>query len=260
MKRIFKIVGAAIGALLILIVITIAVLLGPFFWGRMAIADGFEINGIRILQDGITSVAVLSLGQGRVALIDAGQDTSGRAILAELSRRNLGTNAVVAILITHGHPDHIGAIHLFPNANIMSLENEVGVVEGRVGARGPAQRLMPARPTGVKVTSPLKDGETITLGQTEIQVFAVPGHTAGHAAYLVNGVLFLGDAAYAASDGQLRQAVWIFSDSQTENRTSLAHLNQRLLQDGADVKAIACAHSGTLTTGLAPLTAFAQGQ
>lgn len=254
MKRILKIAALVIGLLVILAVATIA----SAFVGRQSITDGFEINGIRIVKDGIVSVAFVPIGTGEVALIDAGNDKSGKAILAELARRQLGSDAVKAILLTHGHPDHTAAILLFPSAQMMALSTEAPLVEGRAGAHGPLTRFMSVSPTGVKVSRTLQDGETVMLDQVPVRVFAVPGHTAGSAAYLVNGVLFLGDAADATSAGMIKPAAWIFSDSQVQDRASLVHLDQRLIQDGSDVKAIAFAHSGVLVKGLAPLTAFAQ--
>src|SRR5271155_2007291 len=109
MKRIIKIAGLVIG----LIVLSAVAVIVPAFVGRRAIVDGFEINGIRIVKDGITSVAVVPIANGEVALIDAGNDKSGKAVLAELSRRQLGRDAVKAILLTHGHADHTAAILLF---------------------------------------------------------------------------------------------------------------------------------------------------
>ena len=254
MKRILKIVGLVIGLLVIVAVGAIA----SAFVGRQSITDGFETSGIRIVKDGIVSVAFVPIGTGEVALIDAGNDKSGKAILAELDRRKLGRDTVKAILLTHGHPDHTAAILLFPSAQVMALGPEVALVEGRASAHGPLTRIMPVRPTGVKVTRPLQDGETVMLDQVPVRVFAVPGHTAGSAAYLVNGVLFLGDAADATSDGRIRPAPWVFSDSQAQDRASLVHLDQRLIQEGSDVRAIAFAHSGVLVKGLAPLSAFAR--
>ena len=253
MKSILKILGLAAVLLVIAAVVVIAVT----FLGRQSILDGVEIDGIHIVKDGIVSVAVVPVAQGQVVLVDAGNDKSGQAILAELSRRQLGPDAVTAILLTHGHPDHTAAIAMFSKAQVMALDTEVALVEGRTAARGPVPRLFPARPTGVKVT-PLQDGATVRVGETQIGVFAVPGHTAGSAAYLVNGVLFLGDAADATSDGEVKGAPWIFSDSQPQDRASLVALDQRLLHDGVNVKAIVFAHSGVLTKGLTPLTVFAQ--
>jgi glyoxylase-like metal-dependent hydrolase (beta-lactamase superfamily II) len=78
------------------------------------------------------------------------------------------------------------AIDLFPKAEVMALEPELPLLEGRTGWRGPLMRLFP-RLSAVKVTHVLHDGETVTLGQVSVQVFAVPGHTPGSAADLVNG-------------------------------------------------------------------------
>ena len=140
----------------------------------------------------------------------------------------------------------------------MALEAEVPLVEGRAAAKGPVPRLFPVSPTGVTVDQVLHDGEVVMLDTLPVRVYAVPGHTAGSAAYLVNGALFIGDSADVASDGRLQGSPWIFSDSQEENRASLAQLEQRLVSDGANVRVIIPSHSGT-ASGLAPLTAFARG-
>ena len=256
MKRVLKIVSLVVVLLLVIAVALIA----PALLGRRSLTEGVEINGIRVVKDGMVSVAVIPTGEREVALIDAGNDSSGKAILDDLSRRALGPDAVTTIFLTHGHPDHIAAIAAFPRAHVMALASEVDLVEGRVAARGPLPRLVPARPTGVQVARALQDGDTVTVGQTQIRVFAVPGHTAGSAAYLAKGVLFLGDAADAGRDGAVKGAPWVFSDSQSEDRASLARLEQRLAQDHAPVKAIVFAHSGALTEGLTPLTTFAQAQ
>ena len=169
----------------------------------------------------------------------------------------LGADAVAAILLTHGHSDHTAGIARFPQAQIMALGTEVPLVEGLEGSLGPVTRLFPVSPTGVNVTSVLRDGDVVTFGGTQIRVYAVPGHTVGSAAYLAEGVLFVGDSADVTTDGSLQGAPWMFSDSQTENRASLVRLEQRLRADRVNVTAIVPSHSG-YTTGLAPLTEFAR--
>jgi glyoxylase-like metal-dependent hydrolase (beta-lactamase superfamily II) len=253
MKRLLKIV------LLVVLVIVVGVggVLAATFMGRRPVADGASFNSIRIVADGFSSIGVIGIDDRQVALVDAGNDTSGAAILAELSRRQLGPDAVSAIFITHGHPDHIGAVRLFPNAQVMALDAEAALVEGREGAHGPLTRLFPVRETGITVTRRLQDGDVVTIGDKQVRVYAVPGHTGGSAAYLVDGVLFLGDSADIDSDGNLIGAPWIFSDSQPDNRESLARLEQRLVADGVKVMAMVPAHSGA-SDGIAPLTAFVE--
>ncbi len=248
-----------LGGVLLLVVVTLAALVAATFMGRKPVVDGLDVRGIRIVEDGIVTVGVVPVGPGQVALIDAGNDAGGAAILAELSRRQLGPSAVVAILLTHGHADHIGAVRQFPGAQVMALEREVPLVEGREGANGPLLRLMPVAATGITVTRALEDGENLMVGDLPVRVFAVPGHTAGSAAYLIGGVLFVGDSADADSEGVLQGAPWIFSDSQEENRASLVRLAARLRSDGADVT-IVPAHSGVVIDGLAELDRFARAQ
>ncbi len=253
MKRILKLAGV----LVLLVVIGVGTLLGVTFMGRKSITDGQDINGIRIIEDGITSVALVPIDGRQVILIDGGNDQNGAAILAELTRRGLGPDAVSTIFLTHGHPDHTSAIRHFPKAQVMALEAEVPLVEGRAGSKGPVTQLFPVTPTGIKVGRALHGGDVVTIGAIPVRVYAVPGHTAGSAAYLVKDVLFVGDAADVTSEGRLQGAPWIFSDSQAEDRASLVRLEQQLVADGATVQAIVPAHSGSIE-GMAALTAFAQ--
>jgi len=252
MRRLLKFLGA----LLVVAIVVAGSTIASAFFGRKAVVDGAEINGARIVQDGIVSAAVIPVGTRTVMLVDAGNDAEGTAILNEIARRSLTPDAVVAIALTHGHSDHIAAVRKFPNAQVMALEHEVRLVEGREGARGPLLRLMPASPTGIVVSRPLHDEEVVTVGEVRVQVFAVPGHTAGSAAYLINAVLYIGDSADTASDGSMRGSPWIFSDSQADNRASLARLDARLKAGGFGVDAIVPAHSAAMLDGLARLDAY----
>ena len=253
MKRALKIVGLLVAAL----VVAIVAVLAATFMGRQSITDGADVNGIRIVKDGIVSVAVVPVSESEVALVDAGNDKSAKAILAELSRRHLGPDAVTTILITHGHPDHTGGVAMFPKAQVIALEAEKPLVEGRAGAKGPLTRLFPVSPTGITVTKTVADGDTLMLGPHRVRVFAVPGHTQGSAAYLVDDVLFMGDAADTTSDGTIIGSPWVFSDSQPQDRASLVALDERLTRENVPVKVIAFSHSGVLANGRAPLDAYA---
>src|SRR5262245_9137920 len=115
MKRLLKIAGLA----LLGILLVVGGLVACAFIGSGEIPDRRELEGFaRIVKDGFVSVAVLDLGDGRLALVDAGNDAEGKALRAELERRGKSPDDVAAILLTHGHPDHIAAVRLFSNAEI----------------------------------------------------------------------------------------------------------------------------------------------
>src|SRR5580704_17940696 len=103
MKRALKWFGLA---LLVLVLAAGGVFYSAFVHNRPIEDGGEPASGVRTVKYSFVSVYVLDAGNGKVALIDAGNDKSGKAILAELQRRGLTAAAVAAIFLTHGHPDH----------------------------------------------------------------------------------------------------------------------------------------------------------
>jgi len=236
MKRFLKWAGVVVLVLLV----AAGGLFYSVFGDNSPMVDGQQVvAGVETVKDGFVSVFLLDVGPGKVALVDTGNDKSGKAVLAALTRRGLTPQAVSAILLTHGHPDHTAGCKLFPDAQVYALEAEVALI-------GDA----------AKVTHPLKDGEAFEVGELHVEVFAVPGHTAGSAVYLTRGVLFFGDSAGASKSGQMTKAVRLFSKDSAENVASLKALEARLRPRAAEVKELAFAHTGPLA-GFGPFTAFA---
>ncbi|MFY0569818.1 MBL fold metallo-hydrolase [Archangium lansingense] len=251
MKRVLKIAGL----LLLIPVLGVVALAVMMFAGNSEIPDGRELEGfVRVVKDGYVSFDVLDAGNGAVVLIDSGTDPEGKVVLAELKRRGLGPDAVKAILLTHGHADHISGCHLFPKAEVMVLEADVPIAEGKERSDAPVLRFLAPTDRQVRVTRALKDGETLQLGDLSVRVFSIPGHTQGSAAYLVNGVLFLGDSADGTKDGKLVTAKWPVSENLDQNRASLKALAARLKPE--EVKQLVFSHTGVLS-GYAPLRDFA---
>ena len=96
---------------------------------------------------------------------------------------------------------------------------------------------------------PVTDGDAITVGDLEVSVYAIPGHTPGSAAYLVDGVLFVGDVGDSAGvtdDHRLVGAPWIFSDDTALNLVSLHTLGNRLSMVAPEPTVLVPAHSGVL--------------
>lgn len=251
MKHAIKYVGFGFA----LIFGLLAAVLGLTFSGLQPASDGDELNRIRIVQSGTGStVGVVPIGERDVVLIDAGSDATGAPILAELEQRGLTAESVKAILFTHGHFDHIAAAGVFPGAQLMALAPESDLIAGLVKPRGPLVRFFSVKPTGFKVSRTLNDGESLMLGDTMIKVFAMPGHTAGSAAYLIGGIMFMGDSADATDEGKLQSGHWIFTDDLDQNEASLRSLVDRIVAGGDIVQALAFSHSGMLKNGLAPLS------
>jgi len=242
-------------AVILILVAALGMVAGPFL-NLKRLPERAEINGMTLVRDGIVSAAVVPLSEREVALVDAGNDRRGNAILAELSRRGLGPDAVKVILLTHGHSDHIGGIAKFPEAQVMALAEEVEVVEGRSTGGGLILRLRSPKPTGIRLARTLHDGEVVQLGPFEVRVFAVPGHTPGSAAYAIGANLFLGDSANQDKHGRLKAAPGIFSASAAQNRKSLLELARRLAGD-TRIKTLVFSHSAPLERGTAPLQDFA---
>jgi len=226
MKRVLTWVGAVV----LILLIAVGFIWYTAFGHNAPIVDGAQIApGVETVKDGFVSVSIIDVAPGKVALIDAGHDASGKAILAALDKRGLTPASVAAIFLTHGHGDHTAACKQFPGAQIYAMQTEIPIV-------GDA----------AKVDHPLNDGDISKVGDEQIEAFAVPGHTPGSAVYLARGVLFFGDSAGASKDGAVMRAVTLFSKDPSQNIASLKALEARLKPRSADIKILSFAHTGPL--------------
>jgi glyoxylase-like metal-dependent hydrolase (beta-lactamase superfamily II) len=239
-KKILKRVAIVLGSVVLLLAIVAALVYWTAFGHNKPIVDRQVLApGVSIVKDGFVSVAVVDVAPDKVALVDCGNDKDAKATLAALADRKLTAASVVAIFLTHGHPDHTAGCHAFPSAEVYAMQDEVALV----GA-------------AADVKHPLKDGDVTQLGDLRVEAFATPGHTAGSAVYFTRGVLFFGDSAGGAKDGTVMPAVRLFSKEPDRNVASLKSLEARLQPRAAEVRTLAFAHTGPLE-GFAPLQEFA---
>jgi len=129
-------------------------------------------------------------------VIDPGDDAT--QLRLELAR--LGASCA-AILITHCHYDHIGAVADLAEATGAPVHVPVG--EEQILAQADAVYAsfgVRVRPYGEAST--VDDGDALTLADVTFETVAVPGHSPGHVAYYVDGLLFSGDVLFAASVGR----------------------------------------------------------
>ena len=125
-----------------------------------------------------------------------------------------------AILVTHHHADHVG-----------------GVAE--LQASTLAEVYAPSRECPQLMAQRVTDGQTLQLLEHAWEVLEVPGHTAGHVAYVCRSQpthLFCGDTLFGAGCGRL------FEGTPTQMARSL----QRLMTMPADTW-VCSAHEYTLS-------------
>ncbi len=171
-----------------------------------------------------------------VVLVDAGFDETG-AIL----QRALHGRRVLAVLLTHAHPDHRAAAHLF-NAPVYLGAADVPLLEGRYRYRavlaglGAAIGIAPQPRTVI----PVKDGDVLSIGGRTFAAVALPGHTPGSTGWLTGELLFSGDAILSPNGDGIYPA----PDSVTEDMRQ-AYDSMRKLER-LPVTTLLDAHFGTL--------------
>lgn len=207
--------------------------------------------------DGFAACYLVREGPERWMLVDACMDPTGKAILEALDGLGGSADQIDLILLTHGHQDHVGGVAAFPQAEVRALEAALPLLEGKVGDQSPIGKWRAAQDSGVRVKQPLRHGERLVVGGpadgVDVEVFAVPGHTAGSAVFLIHGVLFFGDSAGFTQDGALKGAPWVFSDDTDQNRRSLVALAGQVAS--RPIKHLVFGHTGA-ADGASALQAF----
>jgi glyoxylase-like metal-dependent hydrolase (beta-lactamase superfamily II) len=145
-------------------------------------------------------------------------DPSGDAASIRLRLAGMGARCA-AILITHGHWDHLlGVADLAEgtDAPVYMAEGERVLLEQPDGFSP-----VPLRPYAPDVL--LRGDETVDVAGLTFRVHSVPGHSPAHVAYATDGCLFSGDVLFAGSVGRadLPGASW---DALLESIRSLVDL------------------------------------
>lgn len=125
------------------------------------------------------------------AVIDPGGD-AGRVAAAV---QDSGC-APCAILLTHGHYDHTGAVaelaEKWPNVPVYLNHRD------QCGEDAYLRQLFPPVPCA----KDYGEGDTIQVGSLTLKVLATPGHSEGSVTLRCGDVLFCGDTLFAGSCGR----------------------------------------------------------
>jgi hydroxyacylglutathione hydrolase len=126
-------------------------------------------------------------------------DPSGNTPQLRLELARSGVQCA-AILITHGHWDHlIGVADLAEatGAPVHMAEDERMFLEQINDFSPPAVQFRPYTPDVL-----LQGDETLELAGITFETLRVPGHSPGHLAYHAEGALFSGDVLFAGNVGR----------------------------------------------------------
>ena len=121
------------------------------------------------------------------AVIDPGDESN--TIMDYLEDNRLSCKA---ILLTHGHYDHVGAV--------AALKKATGckVYMDPVDAQG--SQLLPLTPDVLTDNWPTND--ELTIDELTFKIYHTPGHTGGGVCLSCYGLLFSGDTLFAGSCGR----------------------------------------------------------
>ncbi len=127
------------------------------------------------------SVAMIDTGQGLI-LIDGALPQAAPAILANVAKLGFRPRDIKYILSTEPHFDHAGGLAALARDTgatvVASPRGAEGLRTGRLAADDP-QRGYDSRFPAVRSVRIIRDGESLSLGNTVITARATPGHTMG---------------------------------------------------------------------------------
>jgi len=177
------------------------------------VAPGFDV--VRV---GFVDVYLLRTGSA-VVLFDAGlPDRAHEGALAELG--------VAPSDVTHcflSHPDWylVVGLPLLNNARVFLPAAEEPLVTGTTG-RG-LFGLVHNAPLTVPYEL-VRPGQTLTVGEATVEVFAAPGHTVGSAVYVVDGRWLVAGDAFGLDGATWTEPPWIFCQDPAQARETMARL------------------------------------
>jgi len=226
------------------------------------------VSGLYQFTNAGINAFLIDEGDAGLTLIDGGFPKHGDAVEQEIRSLGREPSELQRILITHGHPDHLGcAKQLSGGTTPISIHRADSDV-ARTGVAPPRMKPGPgllngilfrvvigSKPAEFPAFEPdgvLEDGDVIHIGGG-LEVIHTPGHTPGHVSFLWKqdrGLLITGDAAA----NLMRLDYMLGYEDFATGKTSLARLA------GFDFEAAVFGHGKPILSGAAERFASRFGQ
>jgi len=146
----------------------------------------YAIGGSELSHPYDCSVYLIA-GDGELVVIDSGAGHSFDRLVSNIESLGFKAEDIAAIIATHAHIDHIGALYRFREefgAQVIAHEFEARAIEtGRgTGAEFYGVAYQPCR-VDIKLSGP---EEVLRYGGYELKAIHIPGHTPGSIAVYVD--------------------------------------------------------------------------
>jgi metallo-beta-lactamase class B len=131
---------------------------------------------------GFVSVWLIPTSSG-LLLVDSAQEPYVEHVIDSIRKAGFNPADIKYILVSHGHLDHFGGvarIQQLSRARVAALEEDWQLIEAAGKTPGRDNAPPPQIPMRDMV---IKDGDTVTLGNTSLKVYKMPGHTPGSASF-----------------------------------------------------------------------------
>lgn len=134
---------------------------------------------------------------GTACAVDPGGEPGRLAQL--IQKRGL---ALEAILVTHGHFDHVEGVKGLSEATGARVYCSAPVFPIVAGSSGCPASGYPIASIDPKRVQVVDDGTEFRVGELRVEVISTPGHTPGDLTYDIEGRLFCGDLLFHRSVGR----------------------------------------------------------
>ena len=151
-----------------------------------------EIQALQVGSIPTNCYLVFDPGRTDALVIDPGDNPE--RIFAALNGRT-----PAAVLLTHGHFDHTGALSAFAGVPIYIHEADAPMLSDPHLSVGDGNGDLRPRPVATHL---LADGEQMHLAGLDLAVLHTPGHTPGGVTYQIGDALFTGDTLFAHGYGR----------------------------------------------------------